>query len=191
MAIYTPLMQEPGYDSPTVNIRIAGNAEAIASGAERIVESMGNQFSLRTQMLQDLAERALIEDRMVSTLATFFGGLGLLLALIGLYGLMSFAVTRKIPEIGIRIAVGAQPRVILGAVLLEAMWPVFIGVGLGIPGAMLSFRLISTMVFEVTSTNPSVLAYSTTILVGGSLLAAYLPALRASRIDPVVALRMD
>src|SRR5262249_15553218 len=91
LALYTPLMQEPGYDSPTVNIHIAGNAAAIASSAERIVESMGNQFSLRTETLQNLAEGALIEDRMVSTLATFFGGLGLLLASIGLYGLMSFA----------------------------------------------------------------------------------------------------
>jgi predicted permease len=191
MAIYIPLMQEPEYNSPTVNIRIAGRAAALPSSAERIVESMGNHFSLRTQMLQDLAEKALIEDRMVSTLATFFGGLGLLLALLGLYGLMSFAVTRKIPEIGIRVAVGAQPRVILSAVLLEAMWPVFIGVGLGIPGAMLSFRLISTMVFGVTQANPAVLTYSTTILVGTSLLAAYLPARRASRIDPVVALHMD
>jgi predicted permease len=191
MAVYTPPMQEPGYDSPTVNIHIAGNAAAVASSAERIIESMGNHFSLRTQTLQNLAERALIEDRMVSTLATFFGGLGLLLALIGLNGLLSFAVTRKIPEIGIRVALGAQPRVILSAVLLEAMWPVFIGVGFGVPGAMLSFRFISKMVFGVTSTNPSVLAYSTTILVGGSLLAAYLPARRASRIDPVVALRTD
>ena len=101
------------------------------------------------------------------------------------------AVTRKIPEIGIRAALGAQPRVILSAVFLEAMWPVFIGMGLGMPAAILSFRLISTMVFRVTSTNPAVLAYSTTILVGGSLLAAYLPARRASRVDPVVALRTD
>jgi ABC-type antimicrobial peptide transport system permease subunit len=152
---------------------------------------MENHFSLRTEALQDLAERALIEDRMVSTLATFFGVLGLLLALIGLYGLTSFAVTRKIPEIGVRVALGAQPRVIIGGVLLEAMWPVFVGVGFGIPGAMLSFRLISTMVFGVTSTDPSVVAYSTTILIAASLLAAYLPARRASRIDPVVALRTD
>src|SRR5262249_25405435 len=130
-------------------------------------------------------------DRLVSTLATFFGGLGLLLALIGLYGLMSFAVTRKIPEIGIRVALGAHSRVILGATLLEAMWPVFIGLGFGVPVAMFSFRLISTMVFGVTSTNPSVLAYSTSILVGGSLVAAYFPARRASRIDPVAALRTD
>src|SRR5262249_36742289 len=99
MAVYTPLMQEPGYDSATVNRRAAGNEAALGSSADRIVESMGNQFSLRTQTVETLAERALIEDRMVSTLATFFGGLGLLLALIGLYGLMSFAVTRKIPEI--------------------------------------------------------------------------------------------
>jgi putative ABC transport system permease protein len=105
--------------------------------------------------------------------------------------MMSFTVTRKIPEIGVRVALGAQPRVILGAVLLDAMRPGFIGVGLGIPWAIFSFRLISTMVFGVTSTNPSVFAYSITILFGSSLLASYLPALRASRIDPVVALHTD
>ena len=70
---------------------------------------------------------------MASTLAAFFGGLGLLLALIGLYGLMSFAVTRKIPEIGIPVAPGAHSRIVLSAILLEAMCPVFIGVGFGVP----------------------------------------------------------
>jgi predicted permease len=191
VAIYIPLMQESKYNQPLLDIRTAGNPGALAPAVQRVLESMGHHYSLRTQTLEDRANRFLAEDRMVALLSAFFGGLALLLASVGLYGVMSHTVTRRTPEIGVRVALGAQRSAVQGLIMREVGILVLIGVAVGVPVTLAVSRIFSGMLFGLTPNDPPTLAISTGILVGVALFAGYLPARRASRIDPIVALRYE
>jgi len=124
-------------------------------------------------------------------LSGFFGVLALLLASIGLYGLMAYTVTRRTSEIGIRMALGAQRRNVLWLVLRETLVLVLFGVAIGLPLAFASTRLIASHLFGVTPNDPTTIAMATVLLVIVALLACYLPARRAARVDPMVALRCE
>src|SRR5262249_52223572 len=123
--------------------------------------------------------------------AAFFGALAVLLACLGLYGVVSYTVTRRTAEIGIRLALGATRTGVLGVVLKESMLLILIGIVIGGPVTLAATRLISTMLFGIGAADPLTVAaaVSMMILVGG--LAALLPARRASRVDPMVALRYE
>jgi ABC-type antimicrobial peptide transport system permease subunit len=124
-------------------------------------------------------------------LSGFFATLALLLASIGLYGLMSYAVTRRTREIGIRVALGAQRENVLWIVLRETLALAIIGLAIGIPCAIAACRLISSMLFGLSPSDlPTITAVSVLLLLV-ALFAGYLPARRASSIDPLVALRSD
>lgn len=128
---------------------------------------------------------------MTAILASFFAGLALLLASIGLYGLMSHAVTHRTREIGIRVALGAQSQNILRIVLRETAVLSLLGIAIGIPGGLASSRLIAGMLFGVSSNDFSNILTACLLLLAVALFAGYVPARRASRIDPIVALRAE
>jgi len=132
-----------------------------------------------------------VEERVTAILASFFAGLALLLASIGLYGLMSHAVTHRTREIGIRVALGAQSQNILRIVLRETAVLSLLGIAIGIPGGLASSRLIAGMLFGVSSNDFSNILTACLLLLAVALFAGYVPARRASRIDPIVALRAE
>jgi predicted permease len=191
MAIYFPLMQRPKFNQSRIVIRTSGDPRVVADQARRTVESMGYHYPLNIQTLEERTSMFLTDERVVAMLATFFGGLALLLASAGLYGLMSYTVIRRTSEIGIRMALGAQRRDVLGIIVREVTWLAFAGIAAGIPLALAASRLITGMLYGLSLGEPVRIAFSTVILLGVATLAGYLPARRASRIDPMTALRSE
>ena len=164
---------------------------ALASNVRQAVDSMGHEYVLQTQSLSEQVERSLLQERVTAMFSAFFGGLALLLASIGLYGVMSYAVTRRTREIGIRLALGAQPPRVLWMVLGETLALLLAGIGIGIPFALLGTHLIAKQLFGLSPRDPLTLSIVVLALVAVGILAGYLPARRATRVDPIMALRHE
>jgi ABC-type antimicrobial peptide transport system permease subunit len=139
----------------------------------------------------DQIEGRVEQERLFALAYSLFGGLALLLACIGLFGLMSYNVSRRTSEIGIRIALGAQRRGVVGMVLRESMIMVGVGVVLGLVAAVAASRLLTAILFGLSPTDVGTMAAAIALMIGVSLAAGYLPARRASRVDPMVALRYE
>jgi ABC-type antimicrobial peptide transport system permease subunit len=191
MAFYVPLMQEPTISSPMLDLRIAGDPRRFSSSVRRTIESMGHHIPLRIQTLEERLDAALNMDRMVATLSVSFGALALLLASIGLYGVMSYAVSRRFSEIGVRRALGAQQGDIMWMVTWEALSLVAIGIIIGVLGALAATHLISSMLFGLKPIDLPSFALAVSLMIVVALFAAYLPARKASKVDPMVALRYE
>jgi predicted permease len=136
-------------------------------------------------------EKRFQQERLFAQAYALFGALALVLASIGLFGLMSYNVSRRTNEIGVRMALGAQPRDVLRLVMGESMLLVAIGAVLGVAAALGAARLIATQLFGVPPTDVAALTIALGIMAGVSAFAGYLPARRASRVDPMVALRYE
>jgi predicted permease len=145
----------------------------------------------RIRTLDELVDSSISKDILVARLSTFFGLLALVLACVGLYGVMSYTVSRRTREIGVRMALGAQRTQVLGMVLNEGLKLVLIGIVVGIPVALLASRVFSSMLFGLSPADP--LSMLTVIAVLGSIatLAGLIPARRATKVDPIVALRYE
>jgi predicted permease len=191
MAVYLALMQVPQYNTSTIDIRVAADPAGVLPAVRRVVESLGRHIVLRAETLDQRAAMVLNTDRIMAMLSSFFAGLALLLAAVGLYGLMSYVVSSRTSEIGVRMALGARPGGVLMLVFREAAWLVAIGLVVGIGAALGSSRLISHMVFNTGMSDPRTILLSASILVVVSALACYTPARRASGIDPMTAIRAE
>jgi ABC-type antimicrobial peptide transport system permease subunit len=132
-----------------------------------------------------------VQERIIAQLTGLFGILALALASIGLYGVMSYFVARRTGEIGIRMALGATRASVLAMVLRGALWQVLIGLGLGIPAALLAGRLMASQLYGVASYDPLALAGATLVLSLCASAAAFIPARRAASIEPMQALRTE
>jgi ABC-type antimicrobial peptide transport system permease subunit len=141
--------------------------------------------------LNEQVERALVRERLMASLASCFGVLGLVLAAIGLYGLLTYTVARRTNEIGIRLALGAMRREVLWMVIRHVMVLLGMGIAMGIPVAWGASRLVSSMLFGVKGTDPWTIGAATATLTAAGLVAGFLPAWKASRVDPMVALRHE
>jgi putative ABC transport system permease protein len=129
------------------------------------------------------------QDRFMVFLLGLFALLALLLAAVGIYGVMAYSVTRRTHEIGIRIALGARQSGVLKLVLGQGLRVVLLGVGIGLAVSLLLTRVMATLLYQVSATDPVILASVSAVLLGVALTAAFVPARRASRVDPMVALR--
>jgi ABC-type antimicrobial peptide transport system permease subunit len=129
--------------------------------------------------------------RLASTLVALFGLLALVLASIGLYGVMAWMVSRRTREVGIRMALGAQAGDVLMLVIKHGMFLTISGIALGIAAAFVSTRLIKSQLYQVSTTDPLTFVVISTVLALVSLLACYIPARRATKVDPLVALRYE
>jgi predicted permease len=192
MVIYVPSTQYPPDDSPSVNLFVrAQNPAAIVRAVERETGSHGFDYVVSATTLEDNTSRALTEDRATAMLSSLFAGLALLLAGIGLFGLMSYTVTRRTREIGIRMALGSQRMTILRLVLGEALLLAVAGVLIGAPCALAGTRLIAHVLFGVAPSDPIAFAVAAGTLLAIATIAGYWPARRAMHTDPIVALRSE
>jgi putative ABC transport system permease protein len=188
--IFLPCLQYPGQWGNLI-VRANGSPEALAKTVGHEVESLGHEYALSTKTIPQVISGALVEERVTAMLSGFFAALALLLASIGLYGLMSYSVTRRTREIGIRVAVGAQRGNVLWLVLRETLVLASFGIALGIPFALAATRFVASMLFDLSPSDLPTTTLVSLLLLLVALFAGYLPARRASVIDPVVALRME
>ena len=128
---------------------------------------------------------------MIATLTMLFGALGLALAAVGIYGILAYMVERRTGEIGVRMALGAGRRNVIGMVLGGALWQVLIGLAIGIPGAIAAARLMRAQLFHVEPWDPMMLIAATLLLSLAALLASAIPAWRAAGVEPMIALRSE
>jgi len=189
--MYLPYLQRP-QGSATFEVRTAGDPLAWIAAIRDAVRRVDPDIPLInvTTQLEEV-ERRFLQEKLFAQAYTLFGGLALLLASIGLFGLMSYSVARRTNEIGIRMALGAQRRDVLRLVMRESMILVAAGVAIGLGGAIAASRLISTLLFGLAPTDPMTMSSAIGVMVCVSVLAGYLPARRAARIDPLVALHYE
>lgn len=169
----------------------AANPAAITRVVQKEIQAHHHEYSTKAKTLKETSEQTLGEDRATAVLSSLFAGLALVLAGIGLFGLMSYAVSRRTREIGIRIAVGAQQGTILGLILRESVILSGLGIILGLPCAIAATRLIGHMLFGVAPGDPLTFTAAAAILLAVGAVAGYWPARRATKIDPIAALRRE
>jgi predicted permease len=141
--------------------------------------------------LSEQVDRSLNTEKLLADLAGFFGIVALLLACTGLYGVVAYSVARRRNEIGIRMALGARPAEVLGAVIRESLTLVALGLALGLPLALACGRLVSHQLYGVTATNPLFMSGSAAVLLATALVASLIPGRRAALLDPLIALREE
>jgi predicted permease len=189
--IYRPIQQEyaPG---ATLLVRTKGDPASLLGAVRDQVQTLDRGMPLRgTGTVQQNIEAGLWAPRMGAALLSIFGGLALLLAMIGVYGVMSYSVTQRSQELGIRMALGARASDVLLLVLKQGMVLAASGAALGVALALLLSRVVSTLLFGVSGRDPLTLAVVSVVLTLVALLACYIPARRAARVDPLVALRYE
>jgi predicted permease len=172
-------------------VRTKESPERLAKAVGHEIDSLGREYSFWTGTVAEAMSQQLAQERVIAMLSGFFALLAVLLACIGLYGLMSYTVTRRTREIGIRVALGAQRRSILLMVLKEALVLAVFGIAIGIPSALVATRCIARMLFGISTNDLPTITGVALLLFLVALLAGFLPARRASAIDPVVALRTE
>jgi predicted permease len=189
---YMPFAQFPNAENLVFEIRTALEPSALASAARQLIESVDGGLAVsKVTTLADTLSASLLRERAMATLGSLFGLLALLLASVGLYGVLAYAVTQRTREIGIRIALGAPGRQVRRLVLRQGMRWVAAGVGAGFVGSLALTRFLSSQLFGVSPADPATFVCVTVFLGVVALLACWLPARRAARIDPMEALRYE
>jgi predicted permease len=193
--IYLPFLQDR-QSYMTLEARTAMNPATLIPAVRQALLEVSRDIPIsEIKTGQAQLQGGLVAERLIATLSNFFGALALLLAAIGLYGTLSHFVARKTREIGVRIALGARARDVLRLVMREAAWPLLIGISAGLLTAAALQRVLinqfSDLLFGVTATNPVVLSLSVAALLVTAALSAYLPARKAAKVDPMVALRQE
>jgi predicted permease len=187
-AVYLPIYQRQT-EFPTFVVRAAGSLTQVASSLRKKLQRRLPGTAIQIHTLTAQVEAAMVQERLMATLAATFGVLAVILAAIGLYGLLAYTVARRTNEIGIRMALGANRTGVMWLVIQSAVRLLALGVAAGLPVAWVASRLISGMLFGLTAHDPDTIFGAAAILIAAGLLAGYLPARRASRVDPMVALR--
>ena len=189
MEIYRPLPQFV-YTSMTIVVRTTGDPSALAKPLRDAVRSVDRDQPIgRLETMSALVDESLGTSRLSTMLFGLFGIVGLVLASVGIYGVMSYGVIQRTREFGVRMALGARPTDVRAMVVRQGAMLTAIGIGVGLVGAFALTRLMRTLLFAVTPTDPITYVGIALLLGAVALLASYLPARRATRVDPVIALR--
>jgi putative ABC transport system permease protein len=175
----------------TYEIKAAGSLGAVSPAAEEIMRSRAPGLPLKVVSFTAQVEDSIRREILMAQLAGFFGVLSLVLAAVGFYGLLAYMVTQRTSEIGIRMALGAQRRQVVSMVLAGALRLLTVGVLLGLCAAWWTSRLLTTMLYGLEPTDPITIATSVVVLTAAALVAGFLPAHRAARVEPMVALKYE
>src|SRR4030095_6347370 len=189
--IYTPFPQTPFLWS-YVMVRTSSDPAALTASVRSAVSSADPNISaVNIQTMRQLVSQSVASPRFNTILLSAFAGLALMLAAVGLYGVMSYLVTQRTREIGIRMALGARPRDVFKSVVGNALMLALIGVGVGLTGALAVTRVMSTLLFGVSATDPMTFVVISVLLTGVAVAASSVPAHRATKVAPMVALRYE
>jgi len=190
---YVPFFNPIGEPfSSQVLVRTSGDPAAAASTIRAAVKQVAaNLPPLDIETMNERIAESLTTDRTVTELSGIFGPLATILVCIGLYGVMSYTVTGRTGEIGIRMALGAQRRSVLWLILRESLLLIVLGVAIGLPAIFAAGQWIASLLFGVKPADIAALASAGAILVGAGILACYIPAYRATRVEPTVSLRYE
>jgi len=192
--LYHPLAQEPGEaDEMTMAIRVDAAAMPSLRGA---IQQEFKQLDAAVPIanfrtMQQLVTTATARPRFITLLLGLFAATALLLTVVGLYGVVAYGVNQRTREIGLRLALGAQPASVLALIIRQGMQPALAGLGIGIAGAFALMRLLASQLYEVRATDPATFAVVAAALLLIAFVACYLPARRAAMIDPMAALRQE
>jgi predicted permease len=189
--VYLPLTQDYA-PAATVQVRTNGKPEPVIAGVRARVQSLDNNLALTNwNTIGELFDQGLWAPRMGAALLAVFGAVALILAIVGVYGVLSYSVTQQTPEIGIRMAMGASTGNVTQLVVRQGMRLAIIGLVAGLVLAFVAMRAMSTLLYEVSAHDPLIFGGVTLILASAAVLACYIPARRAARVDPLVALRYE
>jgi putative ABC transport system permease protein len=190
-AIYCPQLQQP-HNAMTFVVRTAGDPSSLASAARGALRQIDpNQPLSDIEPLETVLADSLARPRLVALLLAIFGGAALLLAAIGIYGVMTYIVTARTQEIGVRVALGASHARVLRLVVGQAMAMAGLGIAIGIAGALALTRLLASLLYGVTPTDPLTFTAVALLLALVAVAASLLPARRAAAVDPMVAMRAE
>jgi ABC-type antimicrobial peptide transport system permease subunit len=185
-------MEPPGQASINISLTAAGGAPmGLARSLAATLTTIDSNLSFTFRPLADQVDASLTQERLVAVLSGIFGGLALLIAALGLYGVTSYAVQRRAPEIGIRMALGAQRGDVLGLVMRQSLTLTFVGIALGLAGAAAVTRYVRSMLFGLTPLDPATFIGVAIVFALVATAAAAIPARRATKVDPLTALRAE
>ncbi|MBO0725487.1 MAG: ABC transporter permease [Blastocatellia bacterium] len=189
---YLYYFQLPQREGMTFQLRAGGETVDYAAMIGRLARELDPQAQVvGLRMMRDVVDDSLVQERFIAQLGSAFSLFALLLACVGLYGVMSYAVTRRTNEIGIRMALGARGADVVRMVMRETMLTVAVGMAIGLGAALATTRLISNLLFDLSPNDPATIAAAALLMTIVAALAGYLPARRASRVDPMTALRCE
>jgi predicted permease len=188
---YFPFLQIPSSGMTVIVKGPADPNQMVSAIREQVRQIDADQpiYSIRT--MDEIRSESVAGERLNLTLLSLFAGIALVLAVVGIYGVMSYSVTQRTHEIGIRMAIGAQPRDVFKMIMAQGMMMALIGVALGLAGAFGLTRLMATMLFGVEPTDPLTFVSIAALLTSVALVACYVPGRRATKVDPVVSLRYE
>jgi putative ABC transport system permease protein len=192
LQIYTPLSQEEGLRGASLLIRTTGDPTTVFTAIRAQIAALDRHVTIRRMAtFNELYGRTVITPRFYLILMSLFAALALATASVGIFGVISYSVSRRTPEIGIRLALGAKPQNIRWLVLRGLLTPVLSGVGAGIVGAFWLTQLLRSQLYQVSPYDPVTLASVAGLMLLVAIGASYVPSRRASRIDPMTALRVE
>jgi putative ABC transport system permease protein len=172
-------------------VKTRTNPIGFAQPVRSTVQSMTNEVTMKLTTMESHLATTVASPRFSSLLISVFAALAMVLAAAGIYGVISYSVSQRTSEIGLRMALGAGQRTVLAMVLTEALKLAAAGLAIGIAGAAAAGRLLQSQLFHVSPADPAVYAGMILLLLGAALLASFVPAWRASRVEPLEALRQD
>jgi ABC-type antimicrobial peptide transport system permease subunit len=190
--VYTPVAQSEGTFGPTFLARSVRTPKSVIGDIRREVAAIDSSVALiEPSTLRGAIDRSLYRERMMAALGGVFGVLALLLAGIGIYGVVAYSVSQRTPEIGVRVALGATRRTVLWMVLRQGLMLMMIGIAVGLPVSLAVNRLGAALLYGIRPTDPLTITAGIGLLVGVGLIAGVIPSRRAAAIDPMQALRTD
>jgi putative ABC transport system permease protein len=191
-ALYTPFQQDLWWRSMFLAVKAGGDPLGLVNSVRNEVWALDRDLPVsQIKTMDQLMSDAVAEPRAYTLLLGILGAVALLLAAVGIYGVMAYAVTQRTHEIGVRVALGAQSGAVLRLVVGAGMKLALLGMAIGLLAAFVLTRLMSKLLFNVSPTDPVTFALIALLLTGVALLACYLPARRATKVDPMVALRCE